>query len=608
MLTKSKILTAIFPFLIFIFTFIIYLVNLSPSVYGGDSGDFLAAVASRGIPHPSGYPLYTILGIIFTSLPIPLSFAWKYGLVSAFFSALTVIVFYHTIHEISKNRYLAITTSLTLAFTYPFWLYAEIVEVFALHNFFILILIFFTIRFVKTLNNKYIYWLSFFTGLSLTNNLSIIILFPPIIIALLITKKKLLLDFKTIFKSLILFSIGLTPYLYIPLASYKHPFMDWGHVVNFENFTYLVLRKYYGWGLSGSKEKFTYSVITYRFTNFINYWKSYIHILIPFLIVPGFIQILRKRMFKIFIFLSISLFLLGPFFIIYSGTYHKSFLSFGTLEKFYIPIILISYLLIPPGIEFFLEIISKLKIRKFFIQTFRYIIYFIAFLIAVTSLIVNYSKTNFRNVYIGDNLGIDTLTNLPENSILLLRNDSLSFNALYYQQAYNYRGDVLIPGPHNGFDANLRLVFETEEDIKKYKETNKGGIDKDTLNASIAPLMEKGSVYIDGFYSLTDNKYGEIVTIPYGLLYKFEFYKNLPYPKEKYINELKQITDLYNLEELEDHKQILSNSLILADIKKLYSTGFENIANFLHEQYQEDELAKEYLIKSIELDPVTRSN
>ena len=136
---------------------------------------------------------------------------------------------------------------------------------------------------------------------------------------------------------------------------------------------------------------------------------------------------------------------------------------------------------------------------------------------------------------------------------------------------------------------------------------NKGVIDKNTLNASIAPLMEKESVYIDGFYSLTDSKYGKIVTIPYGLLYKFEFYDNLPYPKEKYLEEIKKITDSYKyqLNEFEKYEELLNYSLILADIKKLYSVAFFNIGNFLHEQYQEDELAQEYLKRSIELDPVT---
>src|SRR3990170_4740449 len=126
------------PLVLFLFTFSIYAINLSPSVYGGDSGDFLTAAITNGVPHPSGYPLYTIIGIIFTSLPGAFTLAWKYALASALFSALSVALLYFITHELVKKRSLAIATSLILAFSYPFWLYAEIVEVFALQSFFII--------------------------------------------------------------------------------------------------------------------------------------------------------------------------------------------------------------------------------------------------------------------------------------------------------------------------------------------------------------------------------------------------------------------------------------------------------------------------------------
>lgn len=68
------------PLILFILTFIIYLHNLSASIYGGDSGDFLSAIAVRGVPHPSGYPLYMLLGIVASWLPIPQTLAWKVDL------------------------------------------------------------------------------------------------------------------------------------------------------------------------------------------------------------------------------------------------------------------------------------------------------------------------------------------------------------------------------------------------------------------------------------------------------------------------------------------------------------------------------------------------
>lgn len=37
--------------------------------YGGDGGDFLAAILSGGVPHPSGYPAYVLLGRLAQQLP-----------------------------------------------------------------------------------------------------------------------------------------------------------------------------------------------------------------------------------------------------------------------------------------------------------------------------------------------------------------------------------------------------------------------------------------------------------------------------------------------------------------------------------------------------------
>ena len=43
--------------------------RLSNANFGGDGGDFLAAILTRGIPHPTGYPTYTLLGVLFQFFP-----------------------------------------------------------------------------------------------------------------------------------------------------------------------------------------------------------------------------------------------------------------------------------------------------------------------------------------------------------------------------------------------------------------------------------------------------------------------------------------------------------------------------------------------------------
>jgi len=60
-----------FAFITGIIVFTIYLYTLSPSISGGDSSELAAVQATLGIAHPTGYPLFTMIGYFFSLLPIP---------------------------------------------------------------------------------------------------------------------------------------------------------------------------------------------------------------------------------------------------------------------------------------------------------------------------------------------------------------------------------------------------------------------------------------------------------------------------------------------------------------------------------------------------------
>ncbi len=68
--------------------FIGYMWTLSPSVTLEDSGEFLTAAYNLGVPHPPGYPIWTVLAWIWWKI-IPFgNIAWRVNTMSAFFSAL----------------------------------------------------------------------------------------------------------------------------------------------------------------------------------------------------------------------------------------------------------------------------------------------------------------------------------------------------------------------------------------------------------------------------------------------------------------------------------------------------------------------------------------
>ncbi|KKQ56995.1 MAG: hypothetical protein US95_C0022G0004 [Candidatus Woesebacteria bacterium GW2011_GWB1_38_5] len=598
---------------LFIFTLEIYIHNLSSSIYGGDSGDIATAVITNGVAHPSGYPLQTMLGILFLKIPIEATPAWKIGLVSSLFSSLTLLLIYKTTVELTKSKLFGILTALSVAFTYSFWLYAEVIEVFALNSFFISALIYLTIKYLQNKKTKFLIILALTIGLSLTNNQSIIILFPFIALSIVISNWKILLDIKTIFKCILFLVAGLTPYLYVLLSAQNDPEMNWGFAKNWENFWFLVTRQYYGWGGGVNTIKMHYTIenIILRMGVYFDYWKSYINPLAPVLIILGIVQLIINKKILIVFFLLSSFLFVGPLFMIFAGSDFQSYLGLATIERFIISNILISFLFLPFGVISIENIIRSIRmVRKPIKHILPKIVPVVFSLIPIVSFIINFKRTDLSKVYVGDSLAVDVLSNLPENSVLMLRNDTLAFNTIYYQQAYNYRKDVMIPGMHNGFLINLQSIGKTNTEINNHIMRHKGGIDKDIFDRSIkAMLDENTNVFIDGIYSIYNNDpENRIVTIPLGLLYKFEYFKNLPHPEKTYLNTVSSIVGSYSIDDFSAHDDILSYSLVFSDIQKIYSADFYRISEYLVNQYNNKDEGSYYFIRSVQLDPYIQYN
>ena len=93
-----------FIFLVFISfcgILLLYLTHLKPFVPGGDSGELITSAYFLGIPHPPGYPLFNILGKLFTLMPIS-SVAWRVNLSSAVFHLGASIFIYLSLYRLIK--------------------------------------------------------------------------------------------------------------------------------------------------------------------------------------------------------------------------------------------------------------------------------------------------------------------------------------------------------------------------------------------------------------------------------------------------------------------------------------------------------------------------
>ncbi len=94
---------AILAFVIFLVAFGVYVRTLAPSITwknkGADSGDLVAAAFTGRIPHPPGYPLYTLLAELFIALPIG-GVVFRVNLLSAISAAATLVILYLVIYAL----------------------------------------------------------------------------------------------------------------------------------------------------------------------------------------------------------------------------------------------------------------------------------------------------------------------------------------------------------------------------------------------------------------------------------------------------------------------------------------------------------------------------
>ena len=123
----------------------IYFWTAAPNVTLLDSGEFVVAAQHFGVPHPTGYPLWTLLAWLFQLLPLG-NAAWEINLFSGFCGALATglvaVLFSSSTRWMlgdradywrGLNAVVSLTVAWLFAFSESMWSQAVIAEVYTLH-------------------------------------------------------------------------------------------------------------------------------------------------------------------------------------------------------------------------------------------------------------------------------------------------------------------------------------------------------------------------------------------------------------------------------------------------------------------------------------------
>jgi hypothetical protein len=128
--------------------FALYAYTAAPTVATvfDDSLEFQVVLPTLGIAHPSGYPLYTLLGWLFTHLLPMRDPAGRANLLSALAAGVTVGVFYLLALRLAKSRPAAAVATVAFAISPVWWSQATLAEVYALHGLFVALFLLFLLK------------------------------------------------------------------------------------------------------------------------------------------------------------------------------------------------------------------------------------------------------------------------------------------------------------------------------------------------------------------------------------------------------------------------------------------------------------------------------
>ena len=288
----------------------LYFLTAQPNVGLLDSGEFLTAAVHVGVPHPTGYPLWTIFSHFFTLFPIG-NGAWEVNLFSGFCTAiasgLVALILTNSMRWAGVGdrlaQTLAVGWSLALACSVSMWSQAVIAEVYGLHSLCVMLLLVSLYRWMRYPEwTNGLAWGVFFFALGMSNHHLIITLSLLVALAMLLCRRDLVVEgllylcgvaalvywgfgylsqeaatwhssvrfmwcvrvvfvlwmvirrrlehWRTGLFVLVGVVAGLSPYAYMPMASSTNPPMNWGFTSTKEGFFYSFNRSQYDGKLS----------------------------------------------------------------------------------------------------------------------------------------------------------------------------------------------------------------------------------------------------------------------------------------------------------------------------------------------------------------------
>jgi len=195
--------------------FALYAATAPRTVSLEDDSLFVLSSYYLGIEHPPGYPIFTVLGHLFSRVPIG-PVAYRVHLVAAVFGGLSCAMVWLCARRLNLERLPAHIAAFALGLSAVFWSQAVIAEVYTLNTFFLLVMLYLGLR--AEHDPRVLPWMALVFGLSLSNHYPLMLLAAPGFAVLLWPVRAELL--RRLGFLLLLVAIGLLPYAWLVRRSW----------------------------------------------------------------------------------------------------------------------------------------------------------------------------------------------------------------------------------------------------------------------------------------------------------------------------------------------------------------------------------------------------
>lgn len=460
--TSAEKVRLILPWCCFAFALGLYLYTLAPTVTFVDSGELAAAVATRGVSHPSGSPLYLLLASFAAAIPFSTVIV-RLNAFSAFCGATSAALVYllfsqgqvrhfkmkmqpagkskkKALKEVTQADELpsgillagAVAASIAWTTDLGLWSTSTVTEVYALHAALLALLAMFLFLYSREFlagntagSQRWLALGAVVTGLGLANYPPFGIVAPAIVTMLLRTEGW---SFEKQWKRnawmILFFLLGLLPYALLPLRASANPLLNWGNPSNWSRFWAHISAKQYQVFLS----KPNLSVLSEAIPLWFRQWPAFLWLTVPF----GIVGLARRRRNEFYFTVALAL---ANFFYVLSYDISDVSSAPSDFALYLLPASLCTALWIGAGVTVILDLV---RTRWNALMPWAYALA----LLPAVAIVSNHDEASHRRYTYAADFVRSVLQPAAPNALLLTSDWTFVSPAMYLQHVEHLRNDI----------------------------------------------------------------------------------------------------------------------------------------------------------------------